>query len=1156
MNLKEIIRWLERIVFAEERERDKKPIVFSVAGKIAFACLLLFILMATVTGLILHLNNTASKHHEVTENEAAKQGAVGNLRFSIAQLIMSANDYIITGKEDYLRLFERQRVQVSNYQEKLRAFELTDEERAILDSIAADIDSIYVYANRIFAILAVRSSSKAAALMEIMDYQFGDAVNRKTTKIFDIVFRRIEEHRIHSIQMKEKMMETIYLILFLGLLISLVVTHQSVKKISRPIVVMAKAADSIARGDYSQRPRVKTRDEIALLARSFSQMAEAIDASHRELELQKRFTENIVATIPSGLLVIDRDSQVIFVNRSFCELFNIEVSQVLGKPVDEVLEAVGLSPQGRKIVAARQPLRQLECRCTTITEEQRILNLTLSRIHGEDAEEKELLIVSDITALRQVEARYQQLFDNVPVGLYRTTPAGEFIDANPALIEMLGYPNREALMAINSAELYVNPKDRIRWQALIERESVVQDFEVKFRRPDGKLLWVQNRARIVKDERGQVKYYEGSIVDITERKQAEEALRASEHFRRLIIDNEPECVKVVGQDGNLIEMNPAGLKMIEADSLEDVKGKPVLQLIAPKYRTAFKNLHREVMKGKSVCLEFEIIGLRGTHRWVETHAVPFRDEWNKIVALLSITRDITDRKIAEAERERLLTAIEQAGESILITDTAGCIQYVNPAFERLTGYTREEVIGQSPRILNSGKHDKTFYRELWETISAGKVWQGRIVNKRKDGSLYISEQTISPVYDPDGRIINYVAVERDITEQLRLEEQLQQAQRMESVGRLAGGVAHDFNNMLTAILGYANLALMKLDPSHPLRPFCEQVREAGQRAANLTQQLLAFARKQTVAPQVLDLNETISTSLKMLRRLIGEDIDLDWIPGTHLWSVKMDPAQVDQILTNLCVNARDAISGVGKIIIETENVVLDEAYCATHRGFVPGEYVQLVVSDTGSGMDKQIVEKIFEPFFTTKEPGKGTGLGLATVYGIVKQNNGFINVYSEPGKGTTFKIYLPKCSRKTPKNQEEKQVSIPKGHGETILLVEDEESILSLGRTMLEGLGYKVLTAASPLEAIRLAKSHAGEIRLLITDVIMPEMNGRELSEKLQTLQPHIKCLYMSGYTANAISHRGVLAEGVHFIQKPFSLENLAFKVREVLDEKNAKRKK
>ena len=386
-------------------------------------------------------------------------------------------------------------------------------------------------------------------------------------------------------------------------------------------------------------------------------------------------------------------------------------------------------------------------------------------------------------------------------------------------------------------------------------------------------------------------------------------------------------------------------------------------------------------------------------------------------------------------------------------------------------------------------------------------------------------------------------------EQAKLEGQLQQSQKMESVGRLAGGVAHDFNNMLGVILGHVELALEVVDSSNPVFTDLREIQKAGRRSAELTNQLLAFARKQTVAPKVLDLNQTLAGMLKMLQRLIGEDIDLAWLPDTSLWSVKADPSQIDQILANLCVNARDAIADTGKVTIETGNKVFDEDYCASHAGYVPGDYVRLAVSDDGCGMDKETQAHLFEPFFTTIPVCQGTGLGLATVYGIVKQNNGFLNVYSEPGHGTTFRIYLPRHADEAVAVEAGQEKSATRG-SETILVVEDEPAILALTKTMLERLGYQVLVASSPGQAIQVAAEYTGQIHLLMTDVVMPEMNGRDLASQLSSTFPALKKLYMSGYTANVIAHHGVLYEGVIFIQKPFSKSDLARRIRAALDRK------
>jgi PAS domain S-box-containing protein len=440
-------------------------------------------------------------------------------------------------------------------------------------------------------------------------------------------------------------------------------------------------------------------------------------------------------------------------------------------------------------------------------------------------------------------------------------------------------------------------------------------------------------------------------------------------------------------------------------------------------------------------------------------------------------------------------------------------------------------------------------------IKRGTSYEIELRAIRTDGEVRHCISRGKPQYDENGEVSRIAGSFQDITERKQAEEerkklqdQLSQAQKLESVGRLAGGVAHDFNNMLGVILGHTELALLQADENHDLYSDLKEIQKAANRSANITKQLLAFARKQTISPRQLDLNDTVESMLNMLRRLIGEDIDLVWQPGTHLWPVKMDPVQIDQILANLCINARDAIAGVGKLTIETGRQTFDVEYCNEHPGFIPGDFVLLTVSDNGCGMDKNTLDNLYEPFFTTKEVGKGTGLGLATIYGIVKQNNSFINVYSEPGQGSTFKIYLPRLvvEKNVDKAVPEKKAAA--GGTEAILLVEDEPTILRMSRMMLERKGYSVISAATPAEAVEKAKNYSGAIDLLMTDVVMPEMNGRDLAGKITDFYPDIGLLFMSGYTSNVIAHQGVLDDGVKFIQKPFSMEDMTAKVREILD--------
>jgi PAS domain S-box-containing protein len=515
---------------------------------------------------------------------------------------------------------------------------------------------------------------------------------------------------------------------------------------------------------------------------------------------------------------------------------------------------------------------------------------------------------------------------------------------------------------------------------------------------------------------------------------------------------------------------------------------------------------------------------------------------------VALLRSRADRQRTEEERARLSSAVEQAAEAIVVTDTRGSIVYVNPAFELVTGYTRGEVMGQTPRVLKSGKHDQSFYRNLWRTVTRGEVWTGRLINRKKDGTLYEAESVISPVRDAGGAIANYVAVERDITREKQLEEQVRLSQRLVSVGRLAGGVAHDFNNLLTIIIGYCDLLLQSMPAEETHRGPIAEVKKAADRAAALTRQLLAFSRRQVLTPQVIDLNAVVANIQSMVKRLIGEDIQLVTFPAPDLGRVLVDPGQVEQVIMNLVVNSRDAMPQGGKITIETGNVHLDDNYAGGHFPVKTGPYAMLAVSDTGCGMDAATKAHIFEPFFTTKAQGKGTGLGLAMVYGIVKQSDGYIWVYSEVGRGTTFKIYFPRVDTEAVPTQASKMVADRPRGSETVLVVEDEAAVRALVTGVLQASGYTVMTASSGADALALSAQHQGAIDLLLTDVVMPELSGPQLAGRLAKSYSKMKVLFVSGYTDDAIVHHGVLDSRSAFLQKPFTPEALARKVREVLD--------
>lgn len=530
-----------------------------------------------------------------------------------------------------------------------------------------------------------------------------------------------------------------------------------------------------------------------------------------------------------------------------------------------------------------------------------------------------------------------------------------------------------------------------------------------------------------------------------------------------------------------------------------------------------------------------------------------RDEIGDLVESFSDMRDAIKGYQADLLRKneslvKLSLAVEQSPVSIMITDTSGRIEFTNPKFTEVTGYTSDEAAGKNPRFLKSGETPSEVYLALWANITSGKVWHGELHNRKKDGELFWESISISPVKNTEGIITHYVAIKEDITRQKKLEEQLRQSQKLEAIGQLAGGIAHDFNNMLTAIIGYAHLLGMKIAKDNELRLFVDQILSSAEKSADLTRQLLAFSRKQVIAPRETDLNALIKGMEKFLIRLIGEDIEFKTVLAGEDLIVMVDSGQIEQVIMNLCTNARDAMPGGGVLSVSTEVKEQDAVYAEAQGLPQPGKYASISVTDTGQGMDEKIIQRIFEPFFTTKEQGKGTGLGLSIVYGIIKQHNGNITVYSEPGRGTTFRIYLPLV--KSRGEETIREAAPPEGGTETILIAEDNEEVRELTKNVLEQYGYRVIEASNGEEAVNKYREHREHVQLVIMDVIMPRKSGKEAVDEISRINPAVKVLFTSGYAAEALDVKSILQEKIDFISKPVAPNSLLTRIRGILDKK------
>ena len=879
------------------------------------------------------------------------------------------------------------------------------------------------------------------------------------------------------------------------------------------------------------------------------------------------YAESIIDTVREPLVVLDQDLRVISVSRSFYDIFKVTPEDTLGQLIYDIGNKQWDIPKLRELLETILPRKSsfdnYEVEQDFAAIGRRIMLLNARQIkRGLGKDPIILLAIEDITErkrsqelLNESEERFRRLFETANDGILLLEKNELKIqNANPAITSMLGYPNTECIG--KDMKDIGFPQDMGTIQELMQ---TLDEDGIKY-----------YKDAPVKMKTGQVvhtdiyfvdktKLIQCNIRDITERKRMEQALLASEERYRLLTQNSLTGIYI--HVGGLLEFVNRRFTEMLGYALEELIGRQYWDFVHPEDREMVRNISLARARGDKAPYEYEFRHLKKDGKTLWVHNLSTVIQYQGLTASMGNLAQIDDRKQAEkalSESEALFRRMfNQAPIGAAMVSLDYRYLMVNEALCRITGYSAEELTSRSVADISHPDDIEADVAQA-QRLATGEIDRYGIEKRylHADGSVVWVRNNVRLIRDEQGQALYFLPMMENINDRKRaeqakveLEAQFQQAQKMESVGRLAGGVAHDYNNMLSVIIGYAELAIDKMAPSDPLHGDLQEIYAAARRAKEITRQLLAFARQQTIAPAVLDLNTTVEGMLKMLRRLIGENINLAWLPYSDLWPIKMDPSQLDQIFANLCVNARDAITDVGKLSVETQNVTFDEAYCTNHLGFIPGDFVMLAVSDDGCGMDREKQAHIFEPFFTTKAVGKGTGLGLATVYGIVKQNDGFINVYSEPGQGTTFRIYLPRYKGMLTDAMEEKATPIPEGKGEWVLVVEDDAAVMKLTAKILNGLNYTVLTAQTRGKAMDLAERHAHRIELLLIDVVMPEMNGRDLANEIRSICPNLKTLFMSGYTADVIAQHGVLEEGVNLIQKPFATAAMASAVRKALEE-------
>ncbi|MDQ1240098.1 MAG: two-component system, cell cycle sensor histidine kinase and response regulator CckA [Thermodesulfobacteriota bacterium] len=857
------------------------------------------------------------------------------------------------------------------------------------------------------------------------------------------------------------------------------------------------------------------------------------------------------------------DGMYVSINEGFKRVIGYDREEVIGKTSLELNVWANLEDRNKliEILKTRDKVDNFEVLFRTKTGEMRygLLSASIILLNGV---EHVLNIVRDITErkladklLHTTVQRYHAILSSMYTGVLVASEEGRVDFINQAFCDLFdiqdpptklqGLTPTEIIQIIQNS--FPEPDKAInRIQALVAQGLPVKGEDITLN--NGRILTRDSIPIFIDGKRyGRLWLHH----DVTENKKAQEILLEQEIRYRTVADFTHDWEYWVNAEGNFLYVSPSCERITGYTAQEFVDDPDLMNRIIHPDDCAAMMDHYHSVRTIAVhtvdAKDFRIVRRDGATRWIGHVCQPVYDQAGRPSGRRVSNRDITNRKRHELAQKRLFTAIEQASDAIFITDAQGNIEYVNPAFERITGYSKEEVRGEKPSLFRSEEYDSSTIQSIQETLVRGESWGGRLVKRRKDGAPYEEDVTITPVRDALGNIINFVGVKRDVSREVQLQRQLLQAQKMEAIGNLAGGIAHDFNNLLQAVMGYSELLLRGKKQGDPELDHLQRIYDSGKRGADLVKSLLMFSRKVQPEFRPVDMNHEIVQVQKLLSHSIPKTIKIDLRLSGALETVRADPSQIGQVIMNLGVNSRDAMPDGGTLTIETANVELDKDYCAVHLEVEPGPYASLTVSDSGHGMDKQTLTHIFEPFFTSKEVGKGTGLGLATVYGIVKQHGGHITCYSEPGIGTTFKIYFPAIEKDRNPETPTTEKPIP-GGTETILLVEDDDAIRELGVGLLNEFGYKVITAGNGIEALEIYQLEVGSISLVILDLIMPEMDGRKCLEKILRVNPKAKVIIASGYSESG-SGSGAMAGGEKgFVQKPYNMRQLLTTIRDLLD--------